>query len=111
MIAFGWQATKDVIETSTGLAQDALHVYAAVLIQLTVAAVSRRGLRSPVPWLAVLVLALFNEWSDITEDHLFEKWERAEALHDLWNTMIMPTVLLLLARYAPGLITRQSARR
>ena len=108
-MALGWQATKDLIEVSTGLAQDALHVYAAVLIQLTVAAVSRRGLRSPLPWLAVLALALVNEWSDITEDHLFEDWEREAALHDLWNTMVMPTVLLLVARFAPGLVNRRGA--
>ena len=36
--------------------------------------------------------------------HFQEPWEIDAGLHDLWNTMLLPSLLLLLARFAPGLV-------
>jgi len=102
-----WEEIKMVIATATGLERDALHIYASLLIQVGVAALSRRTLRSPIPWLAVLVFALGNEYLDITADGRLEDWEWWTSLHDVWNTMLVPTLLLILARFAPSVFLRK----
>jgi uncharacterized paraquat-inducible protein A len=102
-----WEEIKMVIATTTGLERDALHIYAALLIQVAAAALSRRTLRSPLPWLAVLVFALGNEYLDITADGVAEDWEWWTSLHDLWNTMLVPTLLLILVRFAPSVFLRR----
>ena len=98
-----WEQVKSAISLWTELERDALHIYAAILVQILAAALLRRSLASPWPWLLVLVAALLNEALDITRDGIFETWERAAALHDLWNTMLVPTLLALLVRFAPRL--------
>ncbi|MGZ8285469.1 MAG: hypothetical protein ACXWUZ_06755 [Allosphingosinicella sp.] len=98
-----WEQVKAAISLWTELERDALHIYAAILLQIGSAALLRRNLASPLPWLAVLAAALFNEVLDAYRDGLVEPWERAAALHDLWNTMLVPTVLALLVRFAPRL--------
>jgi hypothetical protein len=104
-----WEQVKNAIAIWTELERDALHIYAAVLLQIGSAALLRRSLASPLPWLAVLAAALGNEALDMRRDGLFEEWERTAALHDLWNSMVVPTILLLLARFAPGLVARRPA--
>jgi hypothetical protein len=104
-----WEQVKSAISLWTELERDALHIYAAILVQIVAAALLRRSLASLLPWLVVLVAALLNEGLDITRDGIFEPYERAAALHDLWNTMLVPTVLALLARFAPRLFVRDRA--
>jgi hypothetical protein len=100
---------KAAVATWTGLERDALHIYVALIIQLASAALLRRSLASPWPWLIVLAVALANEWLDIFRDDLVEDWEKAGSLHDLWNTMLLPTLLLAAARFAPRLLTGAQA--
>jgi hypothetical protein len=100
-----WMHFKDVIEAWTGLERDALHIYAAVIGQVAAAALLRRTLASPFPWLLVLLAALGNEWLDMYRDSIVEAWEAPAGLHDIWNSMLLPTVILLVARYAPGLVS------
>ena len=100
------EAIKAAIAAWTELDRDALHIYVAVLIQLGAAALLRRTLASPWPWLVVLAFALANEWLDVHRDNLVEEWEKAAALHDLWNTMLLPSLLLLVVRFAPRLTSR-----
>jgi hypothetical protein len=100
------EAIKAAVAAWTGLERDALHIYVALIIQLVSAALLRRTLASPWPWLIVLAFALANEWLDIHRDNLVEDWEKAASLHDLWNTMLLPTLLLLVIRFAPRLTTR-----
>jgi hypothetical protein len=100
------EVIKAAVAGWTGLERDALHIYFAVLIQLGSAAVLRRSVASPWPWLAVLLFALANEYLDMHRDNLVEEWEKAASLHDLWNTMLLPTVLLLVVRFAPRLTSR-----
>ena len=102
-----WPELKTMVEGSIGLSQDAMHIYAAVLIQFAAAAVTRRTLAHPLPWLIVLALEMVNEWADVRSDNdLFEEWERWAALHDVINTMALPTLLLVMARVAPCLLSR-----
>lgn len=97
------EPAKEAISLWTGLERDALHIYAAILLQIGSAALFRKSLASPLPWLIVLAFAFANEGLDIYRDGLFEAWERGTSIHDLWNTMLVPTVLLLLVRLAPRL--------
>jgi hypothetical protein len=101
-----WEQVKSAISLWTGLERDALHIYAALLLQIGAAAILRRTLASPWPWLVVLVFAIGNEVLDIFRDGGLEDWERAASLHDLWNTMVAPTLLALLVRFAPRLTGR-----
>jgi hypothetical protein len=105
-----WHHLKDWAAHASDLNMDALHVYAGVFLQLATALVLRRSLRSPWPWLAVLAAEFANEYYD----YAYEIWpdrdiQFAEGLRDMWNTMAMPTLLLLLARYAPSLLVGKAA--
>ncbi len=93
----------------TGLHMDALHVHAGVLGQIAAALVLRRTLASPWPWLLVLLVALGNEWFDLA----YEIWptrdeQYGESVTDLWNTMLLPTLLLLGCRFLPGLFVKRA---
>ena len=85
---------------------DSLHVVVGLLLQLTVAGVFRSTLKSWRPWLAVLALELANEANDL----LVERWpdpgrQWGEGAKDVLLTMLLPTVLLLVARRLPQLLT------
>lgn len=99
-----WQHIKDVIALWTGLERDALHIYAALLVQVGSTLILRRSLAHWGPWACVLALAMGNELLDMFSDRLVESWEIGAGLHDLWNTMLLPSLLLLLARFAPALL-------
>lgn len=98
-----WQQIKETIAFWTDLERDALHIYAALLVQVASAWVLRRRLAHWLPWACVLALAVANELLDMKGDDLVERWELDAGLHDLWNTMVLPTLLLLLASFAPRL--------
>jgi hypothetical protein len=109
----GWYGFKEWLEATSGLDMDALHVHAGILVQLLAALLFRRSLRSIWPWFIVFVASLANEGYDLW----FETWpdpERArqfaEGAKDLLNTMLIPTLLLLVARFAPRLLTGASSR-
>jgi len=94
-----------------GLEKDALHVYGAVLIQILSAAALRRPLSSWIPWLVVLGAALLNEYFDIRfgEEAQVQEWQLMGARHDILNTMVLPTLLVLLCRFAPFLFARPAS--
>lgn len=87
------------------LEKDALHIYAGLMIQLTAAKLSHRSLGHVLPWLSVLGLELINEFIDILRggEPRLMAWQVVSGVHDIINTMILPTVLLLLCRRAPEL--------
>ena len=100
-----WYQLKHGFSLWTGLHMDALHVHVGVIAQLLTAAVLRRSLASPLPWLALFVALCANEAFDLAFDtwpNRDEQW--AESIKDGWNTMLLPTMLLLLSRYAPRLL-------
>jgi hypothetical protein len=67
----------------------------------------RRSMASPWPWLVVVVAVAANEAYDLA----YEIWPQrsmqyAEGLKDGWNTLLLPTALMLLARFVPRLFAR-----
>jgi hypothetical protein len=107
-----WHHVKDWLEHASGLDMDALHVHAGVLLQIGAAIALRRPLRSLWPWLVVLGAESANEIYDYT----YEVWpgaerqiQLAEGIRDLWNTMLIPSLVLILARFAPALLIGATA--
>jgi hypothetical protein len=103
-----WHQIKDWLEHAAGLNMDALHVHVGLAILVLAAVILRKPLRSPMPWLALLALELANEYYDWT----YEVWpgadrqlQAAEGIRDIWNTMAIPTFLLVASRFFPGLFT------
>jgi hypothetical protein len=99
-----WFQLKQMLSIASGLNMDALHVHAGLLCQILAALVLRRRLSSPWPWLVVLALVAANEYYD----YLYETWpdrgeQQAEAVRDAWNTLLLPTLIMLLVRFVPGL--------
>ena len=94
-----FQAAKLWLVGSTGLAKDALHVHIALALFLGSALLMRWPLRSWKPWLVVLTAAIAGEAWDI--------WDTIGAgrailpaanWQDVWNAMVWPSAILLLAR-------------
>jgi hypothetical protein len=107
-----WTGMKDVAAELT-VGKDALHIYAAFLVQVGTATLFRKSLAHWLPWLAVLAIEIANEALDIRfggEEYL-QSWQLAGARHDFINTMILPTLLLLLCRYAPALFRPAAPKR
>ena len=109
-----WYGVKEWLVAVSGLDMDALHVHAGVLLQLLAALLLRRSLRSPWPWLIVFAGALANEAYDLH----YETWpdadrarQWAESAKDVINTMLLPSLLLVVARYAPRLLTGRPSLR
>ena len=103
-----WFQLKLGISVFTGLHMDALHVHVGVIAQLVTAAVLRRSVASLCPWLLLFLAVLANEWFDLA----YETWPNrddqfAESIRDGWNTMLLPTVLLLASRFLPTLLVRR----
>jgi thiol:disulfide interchange protein len=94
------QAKMWLVET-LHLAKDALHIYVALLVFFGACLLFRWKAWQWKPWLCVLAVALAGEVWDLGDS--FAKSERLdfyESLKDLWNTMLVPTLLVLLARYS-----------
>lgn len=92
---------KILVEQYSGLERDALHVHAALFLYLLAMVVFRQTRRSRFPWLFVLAVEVVNEYFDIRNAAASGDPDVAwsESLKDIWNTMLWPTVLLLIGRY------------
>jgi hypothetical protein len=104
-----WNALKDEAARML-LEKDALHIYSAFVIQVVAAKASRRSLGHTLPWLAVLGAELLNEANDLRrggEPDLMA-WQVVSGVHDILNTMVLPTVLLLCVRYSRELFRWRS---
>lgn len=106
--ALDWYALKLLAEHATGWPMDTLHVIGGVIAQVLVAAILRTSLADRRPWLAVLLLELANEAYDLW----VERWpslamQLGEGLRDLVGTLLLPTLLLLIARRRPRLLARR----
>lgn len=96
------QHTKLFLIEYTHLAKDALHIYVALAILLGACLVFGWKVRQWRPWLLVLAAALAGEvWDWYENDALGRSADYDGHWKDLWNTMLVPTILLLAARYTP----------
>jgi hypothetical protein len=80
------------------LSKDALHVHLGLLIMLLAVFILRKSPASIVPWLCVLTLELANEILDLSHGP-HGSLSLFGSLKDIVNTMLWPTVILVLARY------------
>ncbi|MDR2549611.1 MAG: hypothetical protein LBD10_05345 [Desulfobulbus sp.] len=95
-----FQSLKLAVVSATGLSKDALHVYVGLAVFLATSVALRKPLRSAVPWLAAIAVALAGEALDMRDDIAsFGHWRWAASMHDILNTLFWPTVLLLLAKF------------
>jgi hypothetical protein len=105
-----WHHLKQWLSAISGLDMDSLHVHAGVLCQIAVALLLGRRLSSRLPWLAVAAVVLANEAYDFTYEVWPDRWQQlGESVRDTWNTLLLPTVLLLVARYLPRLFREPEA--
>ena len=106
-----WNGLKDELARLL-LEKDALHIYAAVLIQLAAARWTGRTLGHLLPWGAVFALELLNEIVDLARggEPRLMSWQIVSGVHDIINTMILPTLLLFLCRRAPHLLDWRGCR-
>jgi len=105
-----WYGVKEWLAEASGLGMDALHVHAGVLGLIAFAILLRRRLSSPWPWLAVAAVTFANEYYDLR----YEVWpnrddQLGESARDVWTTLLLPTLLLMLARFAPALFGVRAA--
>jgi hypothetical protein len=96
-LAERWIGYKTWLIEAIGLSNDAMHVHGALLILCLSAVVLRRRPDSVWCWLIVLSAELFNEYADLRGQAPGEATLNA-SLHDLYNTMFWPTMLLILGR-------------
>ena len=105
------QAAKLWLIEHVGLARDALHIHAGLLLFVGSALLFRWPPRSWKPWAVVLAAALLGEIWDLRDSHVYgTRVDLAGNWKDVWNTMLWPTALPLLARFTP-MFDRTTARR
>ena len=92
-----WIGYKIRLLDAVGLTNDAMHIHGSLLILFGAAMILRRRPDSIWCWLIVLVAELFNEYADLQGQGPGEATIDA-AMHDLYNTMFWPTIILLLGR-------------
>ena len=93
-----WVSYKIWLIDTVGLTNDAMHVHGALLILCVSAILLRRRPDSLWCWLIVLLAELFNEYADLCGAAPGEATIDA-ALHDIYNTMFWPTLILILGRF------------
>ncbi|HET9336227.1 MAG TPA: hypothetical protein VFO12_07465 [Sphingomicrobium sp.] len=102
----GWYQFKLFAEHASGISMDALHIIVGFTLFLLAALILRRSAASGLPWLAVLMLEIGNEAYDLA----VERWpdigsQLGEGAKDIMLTMALPTLLMLIVRWRPGLLT------
>jgi len=96
-----FQSAKHEIVNFLSISKDALHIHVGLAVFLLAAAVARKGLRSAVPLVAVIVVALAGELLDARDDfRRLGHWRYMASLSDFINTVCWPLGLWLLARYS-----------
>lgn len=91
-----FQLFKLYLVESTGLAKDALHIYAGLMLFLAIRLLWRRRGGWLLAWTAVLAMACAAEYIDALNEHQRgDLRPDAEHWHDIWNTAFWPTISAL----------------
>lgn len=98
LLADQWIGQKIWLIENVGLTYDAMHVHGSLLILFVSAVLLRRRPDSFLCWLVVFVAELFNEYADLRGQAPGQATMDA-ALHDFYNTMFWPTIILCLGRF------------
>lgn len=100
MTAFDFQQVKLLLLDGTGLAKDALHVHIGLALFIATRLAWRWRGGWIAAWVVALAAALVGEWLDALEEVRINFPMPDDAhWHDVWNTMLWPTVLLLVGRW------------
>lgn len=104
-----WYQVKLFAQHASGLSMDGLHVIAGVVLQLAFARFLRSSVARAWPLAAVFLLELANEIYDFT----VELWpslgmQLGEGAKDILLTMLLPTLLFVVARARPALFARDA---
>lgn len=75
------------------MSKDALHIHVGIGLYVLFLVVLKKNPSSPVPWLLVLAVELINETLDLAHERDF-----SGAIVDIVNTMLWPTIALVVAR-------------
>ncbi len=96
-------AAKNFAVTATGLTRDGLHFHVSVILLLLFALPFGRKLASIGPLLLVLLAEVLNEWVDfrLLPPGAVPAYFWPEVAKDVVNSMLLPFLLFLIARYAP----------
>ncbi len=97
-LAGKWISYKIWLIDNVGLTNDAMHVHAALVILFAASIILRRRPDSIWCWIIVFLAEIFNEYADVKGLAPGEDTMRA-SLHDIYNTMLWPTVILILGRF------------
>lgn len=94
------QQAKTFLVENLHLAKDALHIYVALLVFFGACLVFGWKARDWKPLLLVGFVALLGEAWDL-RDRMVEgiAFEPEPHIKDLWNTMLAPAAIMLLARF------------
>lgn len=111
MTFLGWYQFKLFVEHASGISLDALHILIGFAVFLLAAQILKRSVANPLPWAVTLLLEIGNEGHDL----MIELWpdpgsQLGEGAKDIMLTMALPTLLLLVARWRPSLLDRDSAQ-
>lgn len=94
-----YNALKTDLATFLGISKDALHIHLGLILFVGLVLILRRSPSNLLPWLVVLAFELANELMDIFHWHPGAwSFELGDSGKDLINTMVWPTVILILAR-------------
>ena len=96
-----FQQAKVWLVDTLHLERDALHIYVALLVFFGACLLFRWKASQWKPWLCVLAVALVGEVWDLADSiGRSEPLAFDHSLKDLGNTLLIPTLLVLLARYS-----------
>lgn len=108
-----YETAKDWLVATTGITKDAWHIYFALMIQLAAAQLFPRRYASIGPLLVIAALELFNEWMDYQHYHAVTlvEWKgwAYDTVRDVINSLLVPTILFLVARLYPARLMRVDA--
>lgn len=94
------QQTKLFIVEHLSLTKDALHIYVALIVFFGSCLLFKWKAAQWKPWLLVLAAALLGEAWDLRDSLVYDTPIRlAGNWKDIWNTMLVPTMLMLAARH------------
>jgi hypothetical protein len=96
-----FQAFKIYLVSLTGLGKDAMHVHIGLAVFIFVRLLWRWRFGWSVAWFSALAAALAGEFLDIRSSVPgIETMQPDQSnWHDLWNTMLWPSVLFILGRW------------
>jgi hypothetical protein len=108
-LALDWYQVKLFAQHASGMSMDSLHVIVGVMLLFASALLFGTTVARPLPLLVVLLLEIINEASDFRT----EMWPQlgmqlGEAAKDLMLTMIVPSLIYLIARYRPRLFYKSN---